>query len=134
MMRRFYALPLLLIALLMPTGTWADDLKRWDVFEVDGITYMVANTNPLEVYVGRSRVIETVESIEFYDKIPTYGAVTEDVTGPIVIPSNVLAPDGKSYTVTQISQEAFSNRTGITSVSIPNTVTIIGMRSFYGCI
>lgn len=39
----------------------------------------------------------------------------------VVIPSTVTYSN-KSYTVTAIDEEAFKNRTQVTSVSIPNTV------------
>ena len=128
-----YILLPLLITLLMPRGTWANDLKKWDVFEVDGITYMVSNTNPLEVYVGPSQTIGTMESFERNIDIKSFGAVSEEAAGSIVIPSSVVAPDGKSYSVTAIGMQAFSQRKGITSVSIPNTVTNIQGSAFFWC-
>lgn len=138
-MKRFYALLPLLIALLMSISAWADDLKRWDIFDVEGITYMVANTNPREVYVGPSRAIFGEDDIdvilEGMDKIEPeqFGAISQDYSGDIIIPSSVIAPDGKSYSVTGVGQNAFINRIGLSAVSIPKTITFIGTNSFHGC-
>ena len=68
--------------------------------------------------------------------------VNEDVTSVTVIgyttdlPTEVIIPetirDG-AYTVTAIATEAFINRTTITKVVIPKTVTLIGDRAFKVC-
>ena len=47
----------------------------------------------------------------------------------LVIPSNVVAANGQTYTVKKIGDRAFYNNS-LTSVSIPNTVTEIGRQSF----
>ena len=48
--------------------------------------------------------------------------------GAIAIPSSI-----NGYPVTSIGDGAFSNRTDLTSVSIPNNVTSIGNNAFSGC-
>ncbi|MBR5893417.1 MAG: leucine-rich repeat domain-containing protein [Bacteroidaceae bacterium] len=37
------------------------------------------------------------------------------------------------YTTTSIGKDAFYNCTGLTSITIPNSVTTIGVEAFYGC-
>ena len=59
-------------------------------------------------------------------------AGTEKYTGDIVIPSQT-AIDGKVYNVTKVGNKAFYNCTGLTSVTIPNSVTSIGNYAFYYC-
>ena len=49
------------------------------------------------------------------------------------IPASVEFYDGVGYSVTSIGEWAFSNCTGLTSVTIPNSVTSIGERAFSGC-
>lgn len=51
-------------------------------------------------------------------------------SGNVTIP-NTVSHDGISYTITRI--DAFWGSTGITSVTIPNTVTYISDDAFYGC-
>lgn len=52
--------------------------------------------------------------------------------GNIVLPSQVYY-NGTTYSVTGIGDRAFENCTGLTYVSIPNSVKIIERRSFLGC-
>ena len=58
----------------------------------------------------------------------TYGKNSEEVT----IPSNVTY-DGVKYKVTSIGEKAFMAYDNLVSVKIPNSVTNIGLRAFYGC-
>ena len=53
-------------------------------------------------------------------------------SGDAVIPESVQH-GGKQYAVTTISNEAFSDCSGLTSVTIPASVTAIGHGAFFGC-
>lgn len=59
----------------------------------------------------------------------TYGTA---YSGDIVIPESVVY-NSVSYTVTEIGNDAFSNCSSLTSVSIPNTITSISSQAFSGC-
>ena len=63
----------------------------------------------------------------------TYQQITNpcyvNLSGSVTIPSNVTY-SGKTYTVTAISDHTFCECTGLTSVTIPNTVTSIGEIAF----
>ncbi len=80
-----------------------------DVFEVNGIYYKIGENSTVAVTEGNTKY-----------------------SGDVVIPSQVIY-EGKTYNVTCIDIEAFSGCIGLTSVNIPNSVTIIYWRAFAGC-
>ena len=55
-----------------------------------------------------------------------------DISGALTIPSEVTFC-GHTYTVTSISERAFMDCSGLTSVTIPNSVNSIGNRAFLLC-
>ena len=79
-----------------------------------------------------------------YENETLYYTVTNETTKTCSVVSakryaitNATIPEkailkGKEYTVTSIGELAFFNCKGLTTVSIPNTVTSTGYRSFYG--
>ena len=56
----------------------------------------------------------------------------EKYFGDITIPETVIYKD-VTYNVSSIDYDAFSGCTGLTSITIPNSVTSIGDRAFSGC-
>ena len=62
----------------------------------------------------------------------TVEVVDTDVSGDVVIPSTVRN-NGTLYYVTSIGGSAFENCSGLTLVTIPNSVTSIGEGAFWGC-
>ena len=54
-------------------------------------------------------------------------------TGSITIPSSVNY-NGINYSVTSIGKDAFGYCSGMTSITIPNSVTSIGNTAFWVCI
>ena len=88
-------------------------------FMVDGLCYnWHRHSDDNSVYVTRQN-----------SSSPTYTSLSGDVN----IPSSVTY-NGKSYPVTEIDNGAFSDCSGLTSVTIPNSVTEIGSFAFDGCI
>lgn len=57
---------------------------------------------------------------------------TSGYVGDVVIPSSVTF-NNKTYTVTRIADEAYLDRTAVTSVAFPATVEEIGTDAFDGC-
>ena len=96
-------------------GVWGNFYNVWSLnesvitnFSADGIAYRVCS--------------ETTDSCEI---------TRRSYSGKIVIPSTVTY-GGRTYTVSAIGESAFSGGS-ITSVTIPETVTRIGMRAFVEC-
>ena len=91
--------------------TWKDFGKIDVLKPVDeyGLSYNIISETELEVIAG-----------------------TEKYSGSIVIPSQTII-NGNAYNVTKIDSSAFYGCSGLTSVTIPNSVTSIGSSAFKDC-
>ena len=98
----------LFLAIVMST------MSKADVIEIDGIRY--------ELFY--SYISETTEA--------EVNICPITVSGSVVIPATITYY-GKEYPVTRIGAQAFFCNSGLTSVTIPNSVTSIGACAFYGC-
>ena len=79
-----------------------------------------------------------IEGIYYYLNNSDYTAevtsnTNDKYSGSVSIPKEV-SYNGKKYSVTSIGDEAFEKCSGLTSVTIPNSVTSIGGSAFSGCI
>jgi hypothetical protein len=118
-MKKHFLISILLTVLmsLVGTKTFAHDIE---VANSDGVTiYYVWTTHNSKLAVSYRGSSQSDYS--------------DDYSGNVVIPSSVKY-DGKTYSVTSIGIGAFSDCSGLTSVTIPNSVTSIGESAFYGCI
>ena len=86
-------------------------------FEVDGICYAII-----------SSINKTVEVTFWGNSSSSY----DEYRGNVVIPKNVTY-NNETYNITSIGYDAFNGCTGLTSITIPNSVTSIGDYVFYGC-
>ena len=80
-------------------------------FEVDGIYYKIVS--------DADKTCEVISGDTKY-------------SGDVEIPANVTY-DGEIWTVTVIGRDAFEGCSGLTSITIPNSVTGIGRDVFSGC-
>ncbi|MBP3211730.1 MAG: leucine-rich repeat domain-containing protein, partial [Prevotella sp.] len=107
---------LLLAMILLPLVASAQDIE---VQNADGVTIYynyINNGTELEV---------TFRGIHFSD-------YSDEYQGNVVIPEEVTYMN-RTRSVTSIGNEAFSNCSRLTSVTIPNSVTSIGGKAFRGC-
>lgn len=89
--------------------------KAYD-FQSGGIYYNITSKTEVEVITSNQSYL------------------SEKYTGEIIIPEIVTSPyRKKSYKVTSISSNAFSDCPGSTSVTMPNSVRSIGSLAFHNC-
>ena len=62
----------------------------------------------------------------------SYSSYSNEYSGVVNIPESVTY-NGKTYPVTSIGSYAFWYCSGLTSITIPNSVTSIGELAFYKC-
>ena len=128
----FATLLLTLLLSMMSTNTFAYDAEVDGIYynlikgKVAEVTYMIKGNNNKDAYSGNVVIPEKV----------TYEGVEYPVDG---IGENAfykcsgLTSITIPNSVTSIGNEAFSSCSGLTSISIPNSVTSIGERAFEGC-
>lgn len=100
--------------------TFVDDLD--DFFVEDHLRYRVLHPTETRALMRKAKGRNTVELV---------GYETEPIGG-VDIPANVKH-DGVDYAVTSIGENAFTNCSGMTSVTIPSSVTNIEDGAFDGC-
>ena len=108
-MKNLLTFTLSLLALLLPSTATAHD------FEVGGIYYNVNGNEATVTYQGTS-----------------YNEYSYEYSGDVIIPSTVTY-SGTTYMVTSIGDYAFCFCSGLTSVTIGNSVISIGEGAFYYC-
>ena len=89
----------------------------------------VANAEGVTIYYTWANN-KTELSVSYPIKNPT--EYSNKYSGNVVIPESV-AYNGATYPVTSIGGGAFYECSGLTSVTIPNSVTSIGGNAFYNC-
>ena len=75
---------------------------------------------------------ETNKTVAVTYKGDYYDSYYNKYTGSVVIPESV-SYNGKVYSITSIGDGAFSDCSGLTSITIPNSVTSIGSSAFHSC-
>ena len=101
-------------------------------------------TNYVISYVAGTLTIEEKTPEIIIDEEGSYYIVEDDytvsfagndyATGSFEIPSTVTTSGGVTLIVNTIAQGAFRNNTGLTEITIPETITAIGGYALAGCI
>ena len=89
------------------------------------------------ISAGGQITFTAASKIEFTDYDDTnltcsVKAKSSDISGDVVIPSTTIK-DGKTYTITEIAESAFSECHSLTDISIPDSITIINEGAFFNC-
>ena len=95
-------------------------VQAYDV-NIDGFYYNLDKENMEAAVTGKYPNNKT------YLKLPT-----PEYTGDIVVPKTIEY-DGETYTVTEIGKDAFESCTGLTSITLPETIRVISDNAFDGC-
>jgi len=61
-------------------------------------------------------------------------AIDVSYEGPITIPATVNLGSYGTFAVVEISSGSFSDCSGLTSITLPNSIKTIKQNAFYGCI
>ena len=101
-------------------------MKRFTLFLISFILSVVFSTSASAVK------IDGIYYNIFSDETAVVISCEEKYSGEVVIPSSITV-EGKEYTVTFIGAYAFENCSGLTSVTIPNSVTSIDGYAFKNC-
>ncbi len=102
--------------------------KNYDTFVVnttEGVpmTFFIMNENNKKVIVGGRSGTNTS---------PTLNCISTSTQGEVTIPAEV-SYNGNTYSVIQIGQNAFKDCSLITTINIPETVTMINSHAFSNC-
>lgn len=105
------------------------DTSEEEIVDVEVLATSMLNRSPQKGIIGESATSMQFDFISVTEARLKKGCTDEPVVN---IPSEVQI-GGKTYTVTMIGNKAFDGCSGLTSISIPSSVTSIEDCTFSGC-
>lgn len=93
-----------------------------------GLTSMAHDFEVNGIYYGYVNKVDKTVKVTFQGS--AYDSYADEYTGAITIPSSVTF-SGVTYSVTTIGKDAFRECSGVTSVTIPKSVTEVMYNAFY---
>ena len=109
---------LLILSVILPTVAWCAVGDTFTAQTTEGVTMTFQITSETE---------KTCMVGDAHNGV-ICGAIDSQTSGTVTIPSRV-----NGYTVSEIYSYAFENCTKLTKVTIPSTVSLIGISAFQGC-
>ena len=103
-------------------------MKKLFVFLFSLILSVVFSTSALAYDVKIDGIYYNI----FYNETAEVTSGEEKYSGEVVIPSSITV-EGKEYPVTSIGAYAFDSCSGLTSITIPNSVRSCGVGAFKEC-
>ena len=102
-----------------------ESMKKLFVFLFSLILSVVFSTSALAYDVVIDGICYNLNSEDKTAEVTDGGYLGEKYSGEVVIPSSITV-EGQEYPVTSIWAYAFDDCSGLTTVTIPNSVTSIG--------
>ncbi len=100
-------------------------IKKQILFLAMMLLPMVAGAETVEIDGIYYELVSKIKEATVTNKPSGYGYYS----GKVVIPATVTY-EGTEYSVTSIGEYAFGSSSGLTSITIPNSVTSIGSEAF----
>lgn len=101
---------------------------------IKGFVMLVA----MMLMTASSTMAEVIDGLRYNldadTKTATLLPTTNKYSGDIVVPEKVKGSDGVDYIVVAFGDECFKGCSGLTSITIPSTVTSLGYWCFSKCI
>lgn len=112
-------------------AVWEEKFPKANVTFVGDLDDIFVEDNLRYKKIHQTGTRASMRKAEGQDVVEVVGCVTSP-TGAVDIPASVKH-DGVDYAVTSIGENAFTNCSGMTSVTIPSSVTNIEDGAFEGC-
>lgn len=132
-MKRFISILTFVLASLSASAYDDDEYNYYGYYstDIDGIYYHLNSDNKTAEITYKYMLVRVPKTTP-YDTNDIRWSYDSDYSGDVHIPKEVVYK-GDTYSVTAISEWAFYGCSGLTSITIPNSVISIGRYAFSDC-